>query len=347
MQVHDLTPSYIIFLPASRPDTPEVVLEPDFKIEGRGVDPARLAEELSRRVAERKRSGLYPGAVEAMLADRFDEEEYGRPLSPLQELDYAAIRAQQTWEVTCAYPVATDKKTLSPLILFAKRLARLWARIAVGPIQRDQSAYNRHVARALEALRRQALADRAEARAEEEDLCLLAGSMAGEGESRLLASVCAGALGETERLTVLCPCPGGLMEGLVEEGYTLTPIVSGSSWEEPAGTTGLATGPVSFLSEAADGSLEALLVPELAFWLRPEKLVRLARKSYLALAPGGSIIIAVHGYAGGPPAPAWCGRHAVERALALAGFRDVTVLGPARGPEDATRPEGYVAVARR
>lgn len=322
-------------------------MEPVFKVEGEGVDSAWLAEELARRVAERKRSGLFGSEVEAMLADRLPEEDETRALPPIQELDYSATRARQTWEVTPAYPVATDKKLLRPLILFAKRLARLWARIAVGPIQREQSAFNRHAADALDALRRHALAERANARAEEEDLCLLAESMAREEESMRLASACIGALGETGRLTVLCPCPRNLMDCLADAGYGLSPVLSGSAWEESPRPASNAGGPFAFLSEVEEGSLEALLVPEIAFWLRPERLIRLAREAYLSLAPGGAVIVAVHGFASGPPAPAWCGHSVVERAMAIAGFGEITVLGLTQEPEGAPASGGYVVLARK
>ena len=342
--MHDPTPIFVIL---SSPDTPEVVLEPVFKVDGRGVDSAWLAEELERRVAERRRSGLLGAEVEAALADRLPEGDDTQALPPIQELDYSATRARQTWEVTPAYPIATEKKLFRPLVIFAKRLARLWARIAVGPIQRDQSAYNRHVASALDAVRRQALSERAEARAAEEDLCLLAEAMVGEAEGGRLASLCVGALGEVGRLTVLCPCPRGLLESLAGGGLVVSPVLCGSAWEEPAGPFRKADGPFSFLSEVAEGGLEALLVPELAFWLRPEKLIGLARAAYLSLARGGALIIAVHGFASSAPAPAWCDHAVVERALEIAGFTGITALGLSREPEAGARPDGYVVLARK
>jgi hypothetical protein len=324
-------------------------LEPDFKVEGSGIDSARLEDELARRVEERRRAGLYSPAVDAMLNDRLPSEDDRGTLPPLQELDYAATRARASWEVTPAYPVATEKKRFRGLFIFVKRLARFWARIAVGPIQREQSEFNRHAAAALEALRRQAIAENAEERALDEDLRLLAGSLTSERESALLASACAGALGNRGGdLTVLCPCPEGLAGRLQDEGFSLVMISAGTTWDAlPAGVPASRVGPFEFLSRVPEGSMEALLVPELAFWLRPEKLVRLARKSYLALAPGGSVVVAVHGFASAAPAPAWCHPTAVQRALSIAGFKETKITDLPAEAGGASAPAGYLALGRK
>lgn len=323
-------------------------MEPEFKVEGSGVDPEWLAGELSRRVEERRRAGVYSPQVEAMLADRLPSEDDRRSLPPLQELDYSATRARESWEVAAAYPVATDKKRFARGILLAKRLARLWARIAVGPIQVEQSAFNRHAATALDAVRRQALAEMAESTAEEEDLCLLVESLAGAGEDSRLAAACTEALGAPDLLTMLGPCSPGLLESLRAAGRRISIVNTGSTWEGSPGATGTRAGPLRFLSQVAESSLEALLVPELAFWLRPERLVGLARRSYLALAPGGRLAVSVHGFASGAPAPAWCHPAAVEKALELAGFVDITLIGcgPGGGAAD-TAPSAFVAVGRK
>ena len=115
-------------------------MESDFELEGKGVDAAALAEEVARRVRERRDSGVYSDVVESLLAERLPEEEESGGLPPAAELDYSATSALSAWEVTTAYPVETEKRFLRPLVILAKRLARKWAGIAVGPIQREQSS---------------------------------------------------------------------------------------------------------------------------------------------------------------------------------------------------------------
>ena len=313
-------------------------MEPDFELEGKGVDAGALAEEVSRRVRERRESGVYSEEVESLLAERLPEEEEFDRLPPAAELDYSATCALSTWEVTTAYPVATEKRLLYPLVILAKRLARKWASIAVGPIQREQSTFNRHAASALSALRLEALAERAQALAEEEDLCMLAGSLIDEGESSGIAGAVIDGLGKAERLLVLGPCPKGMKKGLEEGGCKLTSVSPGTSWDEAPGGEKVRQGPLSFISQVPEGSQEAVLLPELAFWLKPEKLIGLVRRSYLALAPGGRLAIAVHSFAAGAPAPGWCSAAVVERALAIAGFKDIKIL---------TAPKGFVAVATK
>ncbi len=85
---------------------------------------------------------------------------------------------------------------------------------------------------------------------------------------------------------------------------------------------------------------------DLAFWLRPEALVNLSRRSYLAIRPGGVIAVAVHSYALGDPAPAWCVPAVVEEALALAGFTGIsTNTLPGGGPGNG--PAGFISSARK
>jgi hypothetical protein len=318
-------------------------LESDFELEGKGIDAASLAEEVARRVRERRDSGVYSDEVESLLSERLPEEEEFGKLPPAAELDYSASLALSTWEVTTAYPVETEKRFLRPLVIFLKRFARRWASIAVGPIQREQSTFNRHAASALSALRREALGEREQALAEEDDLCLLAESMISAEEDRSVADAVIEGLGKIERLLVLGPCPRDLKKRLEEGGFTLTSVSPGSSWDEVPGDRVVRQEPLSFVSQVAEGSLPAVLLPELAFWLKPEKLLGLLRRSYLVLAPGGRLAVAVHGFAAEAPAPGWCSPSVVDKALTIAGFKDIKTLG--RTSREA--PSGFVAVASK
>lgn len=316
-------------------------MESDFELEGKGIDAAALAEEVARRVRERRDSGVYSYEVESLLAERLPEEEGSGSLPPAAELDYSATSALSTWEVTTAYPVGTEKRFLRPLVILAKRLARKWASIAVGPIQREQSTFNRHAASALSALRREALAERAQALAEEHDLCLLAEPMTSAQEDRDVADTVRDGLGMVERLLVLGPCPRDLKKRLEEGGLRLTSVSPGSSWDEGRGEKEVRSEPLAFISQVPEESLEAVLLPELAFWLKPEKLLGLLRRSYLALSPGGRLAVAVHGFAAAGPAPGWCSPAVIEKALSIAGFKDVKTFHLTA--RDA--PAGFVAVA--
>ncbi len=313
-------------------------MAPEFKLEGEGVDTAALEEELSRRVADRRRAGVYTHEVEAALAERLPEEEDPSSLPPIAALDYAATRAGASWEVSAAYPVETEKRLIRPLVIFAKRIARVWARVAVGPIQREQTAFNRHVACALEALKRQAVAERAEALADEADLAALAGAMVAGDEAEAMAGAVSDALADAHAVTAVGPCHPGLLEALEADGRSVHRVSPPTSWDTGGPSTG--TGPEAFLSQAAERSIGAVLVCELAFWLRPEALIRIARRSYLALEAGGRAVFAVHGFAAGAPAPAWCSPEVVAAAMELAGFIDIapTVL-------ESGGPPGFVVSA--
>jgi hypothetical protein len=314
-----------------------------FQLEGKSIDTEALERELARRVAARKESGAYSGEVEALLAERLPDEEGHGTLSPIAELDYAATRASSSWEVTAAYPVETEKGRLAkPLIIFVKRLARLWARIAVGPIQREQTAFNRHAAAALEAVRRQAVAERTEALAAEQDLAKLAGALLAEGEAAASASAIAEFFKAAGRVTVVGPCPSPVLSALAGSGTNILKVSAGSAWDEAAAGQPVTTSaaPISFISQLDEGSQEAVLVSELSFWLRPEALIALARKSYLALAPRGKMAIAVHGFASAGPAPAWCSGPVVKKAMSMAGFIDISVARPGD-------TGGYLATARK
>ena len=142
-------------------------------------------------------------------------------------------------------------------------------------------------------------------------------------------------------MLVLGPCPRNLKDRLGGRGFKLTSVSPGSSWDETSGASEVRQGPLSFLSQVPEGSLPAVLLPELAFWLKPEKLLDLLRRSYLVLAPGGRLAVAVHGFAAAGPAPGWCSPAVVERALSIAGFRDIKTIGVAA--RDV--PSGFVAVA--
>lgn len=321
----------------------------DIKLEGDAVDAASLQEEIDRRVSERRKAGVYDHEVDSRLAERLPEEEEPGTLPPAPALDYAATRALSSWEVTTSYPVDTDKKLLGPLVILVKRMARLWARIAVGPMQREQTAFNRHVAMALEALRRQSIAHRARANAAEKDLCDLAESLIDEGEALTTGASVVEALGGAGRVAVLGPCPHGLLEALRNGGVDVLRLSATSSWDdrEAGGTVTVQGGPVSFLWQVREESLDAVLVSDLAFWLKPEALLDLSRRSYLAVGPGGALVVVVHRYATGGPAPAWCAPAVVERAFELAGFTGITVTDSSPGGTPGDGPRSFVASARK
>jgi len=317
-------------------------LEDGFNIESKSVDASALERELARRVEARKASGTYSPEVDSLLAERLpDEEEFGS-LPAIAELDYAARRAMSSWEVSAAYPIDTEKGgPARPLVLFAKRFARLWARIAVGPIQVNQTAFNRHAAVGLESLRRQATSERAEALAAEKDLAELAGAMLAEGEAPAMAQVVASFIGDAKRLTVVGPAPGPLLKALQGKGTDVLAVSAGTAWDESAGKdVSMETAPISFLSQLDEASQAALLLSELSFWLKPEALVSLTRRAYLVLTARGRIVITVAGFASAGPAPAWCSGPVVKKVLSMAGFIDIAV----ERPGDAG---SFVATARK
>lgn len=295
-----------------------------------------------RRAGERRRSGACSPEVEAKLAERLpDEAEFGA-LPPLAELDYAARRAMASWEVTAAYPIDTEKGGLARhAVMFVKRLARLWARIAVGPIQNNQIAFNRDAASAVEAVRRHAVLARAEELAAEKDLAELAGAMVQESESAAIASEVKSFFGGAPGLVVVGPCPTPLMKALKSGGTEVLAVSAGTAWDARERPLEWGAAPLSFLRQLEEGSRHAILFSELSFWLRPEALLALARRSYLALAPGGKVAISVHGFASGSPAPAWVSSQVVKKALSIAGFTNISVSRP---PEEAG---GYLATARK
>lgn len=326
-------------------------MEPDFEIEGNGIDTSALQQELARRVEERRKSGVYSHDVEAALAERLPEELDASNLAPASALDYAATRAQTSWEVTTAYQVETDKSFPRPLIILAKRLARFWARIAVGPIQREQTAFNRNVATGLEALKRQAIGERAKALACEEDLAELAGAMIDDEETGLMADALLESLGTVGTLMAIGPCPRYLLESLGATGCDVYRVSPGTAWDEVEGAPAATrTGPLAFLSQVTEESVEAVLVCDLSFWLKPETVIRLTRRAYLALRPGGRIAIVVHSFASGAPAPAWCAALVITKALDMAGFTEISIRQLPAEPKDGssgTSPSGYVAVANK
>jgi hypothetical protein len=125
-------------------------------------------------------------------------------------------------------------------------------------------------------------------------------------------------------VTVVGPCPGGLLESLGAAGLKTYTVSAGSAWDASAAVS-TRSGPLSFLAQVSEDSLESVLVCELAFWLSPASLVGLARRSYLTLAAGGKLLLTVHAFAAGSPAPAWCSPPVLERALELAGFQRIAV----------------------
>lgn len=296
---------------------------------------------MERRAAERRSSGACSGEVEALLAERLpDEAEFGK-LSPIEELDFSARRAMASWEVSAAYPIDTERSGAARhAVMFIKRLARLWARIAVGPIQNNQIAFNRNAASAVEAVRRQAVAERTAELAGEKDLSELAGAMLQDGEAAKMAAEIRSFLGEAGRMVVVGPCPAPLMKSLRSGGCDVLAVSAGTAWDAGENPVEWGAAPVSFLYQLEEGSLQALLFSELSFWLRPEALISLARRSYLALAPRGRIATSVHGFASAGPAPAWVSGPVIKKVLSMAGFIDIAINRP-------SEEGGYVATARK
>lgn len=326
-------------------------MSPDFKLENRDLDTVSLENEIEKRIEERKAAGVYSHEVVSLLAERLPEEDGAGELPPLAALDYSSTRAMSSWEVSTAYPVATEKKIIAPIIIFVKRIARLWARIAVGPIQRDQTAFNRHAANALEALKKEAVAQRARERAGEEDLSELAAVLISDEQNSWIADNIAAEIKTDLNLTVLSPCPNKLISLLAGKGYSIYRISTGSTWEEAGSGSGgdspdhrrgkippaTIQTPAAFLCRAPEESIRALLVSELAFINDPGRIVDLLRKSYLALKHGGRIVVVVHGLATGIASP-WCAPQVIVKALGLAGFADIHVKS---GPDGTA----YVALA--
>jgi hypothetical protein len=316
-------------------------LADDFKVEGKGAEGAGLEKELARRVASRRDSGAYSGEVEAMLAERLPAEEPTGKLEPIAQLDYAATRAMSSWEVSTAYPVETEKsRALRPFIIFAKRLARIWARVAVGPVQREQTAFNRHAASGLDAVRRQAVAGRLEALAMEQDLSDLAGALLSEGEAAACATAVTEFLAPAGKVLLVGPCPTPVAKSLEGPRLEVLRVAAGGPWEQAGAAEALEGATPSFLSAVEEASQPAILLSELSFWLRPEALINLARRSYLALAPRGRLAVSVAGFASATPAPVWCSGPVLKKALAMAGFIDIAIVRPAD-------TGCYVATARK
>jgi hypothetical protein len=310
-----------------------------FDIEGDAAG-EELEERVDELVEERKAAGVYSPEVEAALKDRLPDEALAGTLPPIAELDCQATLAGSTWEVTPDYVIATDKGLLRPLVLFVKRFARLWARIAVGPIQRDQSTFNRHTAAALEALRREAIEQRARELADERDLAELAGSLMDDSSAAGIAKLCVEALTGVKRVTLVGPAPDSLRKGLQSGDFDVAVVSTGTAWEAGGDEVLVERqAPLLFLNQLPEGSVDAIVVAELVFWLKPERLVATCRSAYLALSEYGRLIVAVHPFAQGAPAPAWCDRLTVSKAMVMAGFTHVDVSDAGGG--------GYVAKARR
>lgn len=314
-----------------------------FGLEGEAANTASLQEELNRRVLQRKESGVYSPEVEAMLAERLPDEEDAGSLPPVEALDYSVERARSAWEVTAAYPVGTDRSRLKPLIIIFKRFLRLFARVAVGPIQRQQTAFNRHVVSALEALRREAFEERSRALAAEADLCSLADALTGAEYGRVFTGPLSGALDPAQPLVVLGPCPGTLLEGLRSEGFETLSVSRGTPWDRrpPTGRGTVHSGPLSFIDRAEEESLPSVLLCDLSFLLEPGRMLDLVRSAYLALRPGGRLAVAVHGELRAGPAPSWSSPILTERALETAGFVDVTTV------ETEGRSGSFLTVGRK
>lgn len=316
---------------------------PDFKVENNDIDTEAIEQEIAKRIEERKAAGVYSHEVDSMVADRLPDEDTAGALTPLASLDYSATRAMSSWGVTTAYPVATEKRVIAPFIIFVKRIARLWARVAVGPIQREQTAFNRHAANALDALRKEAVARQAEQRAEDEDICELAGVLIDDEMSSWTVDTIAAETQSIRNFTVLCPCPDSLAGMLSEKGYQIYKIYSGSTWEETQkAVPGSEDSPAAFLENAKEETVEALLIGELSFMENPRILVKLLRLSYLALRKSGTAVILVQGLSAAGSS-LWSAAPVVEKALEMAGFNNIRIVRPTgdlRNGEDS-----YIAFA--
>ncbi|MDD5447671.1 MAG: hypothetical protein PHO53_00660 [Actinomycetota bacterium] len=319
----------------------------DFQVISKSVDTEKLESELARRVEERKKAGLYTHEIESALAEPLPLEDSESTLPPIADLDYAATRASVSWEVTAAYPVETQKKRARRLVIFVKRVLRLWARLSVGPMQARQMAFNRHVVTALNALVRHAKAEREKEKAQEADLALLAECMVSEEETNEFSEAIATKLGNVKHLTIVGPCNSRLADKLKNQGYSISVVSSGSTWEEvglPPNAM-LTKRPFTFLSQLPEESQEAILVCELAFWLKPETLIGLLRKTYLSLVPGGLLAIAVHSFANTNPSPQWSSAKVIEKAMSVCGFSGVEILHSENG--NGKEAHWYLALGQR
>ncbi len=270
-------------------------------------------------------------------------EAPGSP-SSLETLHYSTEQALSSWEVTPAYPIATQKKLLAPVVVFLKRIFRFWARIAVGPIIRKQSIFNRHVASALSAIRKEALARRAQEKADEEDLCSLSESMTDPDESVFLYEHCVSSFKGSATIFILGACPRSLAERLQAEGIGTVRVSACDSWNiDGPKYKKFEEAPTVFLERISENTIESILVTELSFWLRPERLLRVLRGSYLALKPGGSIAILVRSFASGSPLSPWCSKGVVCSALENVGFTNVKVTSA----ENEGKAKGFVASAQK
>ncbi|MBN2169059.1 MAG: hypothetical protein JW738_07430 [Actinobacteria bacterium] len=316
---------------------------PDFKIESNSVDTEAIEREIEKRVRERQAAGVYSHEVESLVADRLPDEDSSAGLSALAALDYSSTRAMSSWGVTTAYPVATEKKIIAPLIIFVKRIARLWARVAVGPIQREQTAFNRHTANALNAVKKEAVLQRARERAQDEDLSELAGALIDDAMCAWAADAIEAELVPAQILTVLYPCPNVIPGKLKEKGCKIYKISLGSAWEEPEGAVpGTTQDPASFLCQAPEESIDSILISELSFMENPRILVNLLRKSYLALRKGGTVVVTVHGLTTGGTSK-WSAVPVIEKALEMAGFKNIRIR---QGTSDTvTGAISYIAFA--
>lgn len=324
-------------------------MEQGFMVDTDVVDSEALDAELKRRVEERKEAGVYTRDVEAIMYEPLsDAFELKGELPPASEIDYAATRASTSWEMVPHFPVGTQKKYLRAVILVVKKAGLFVLRIIAGPIFAKQSSFNRNVALALDAVRRQALEESARAKAEEEDLSELMEVLIEDQETEALASAITESLGRTEVLTVLTSCPNSLASSLEGRGYDITWVSAGTAWDQAPGPAEkkFRSTPLAFLSQIPENSTAAILVGELAFWLDPAALLVLASRSFLALKSGGALAVAVHDFALNAPAPAWCSPKVVTRALEIAGFEDVSVV-EGRKPEKDRAASSYAAIGRK
>ena len=244
----------------------------NFSVESDSLDTKMIQSLIEERARERREKGLFTPELQAQMKKRLPEEGEDISLgSPLAELDFASAQAERTWQVSTAYEIATEKKFARPLILFIKRLGRLWARLSVGPIQRNQTIFNRYVTRALGSLREEAIRTSAELRAREHDLCMIAEALSSPIESEALAKACVNKLGGLERVFVVGPAPPQLTCNIREQVDSLTIVNISTPWDGPV-TSGRAQVPSAFLEELEDESSPAIMIPEICFWLRPDKL---------------------------------------------------------------------------
>ena len=287
-----------------------------------------------------------------MLADRLPEEDDTRAAPPIQELDYSATRARETWEVTPAYPVATEKKLFRPLVHLRQE--------ARAPVGEDRGGP--HTERAVRVQpargerrstrcggRRWRRGPKSERPRRRTSACWWSPWRA-SGESRRPGLRRARRAGRDGRLTVLVPVSPGPAGSPAGEGYGLSPVL-----------VGLAVGGVP-RARARNGGWPVQLSSRRSrkeawrrSWYRSSRSGCVPRgwsgsraRRTCRLRPGGPVLVAVHGFALGSAGPRVVRPGRGRTGLEIAGFVEITILRThAEARTDGPVSGGYVVVARK